>query len=181
MIDVINDSEAELRHLWHEELFTQDIYPGFPFRPTDWHAIAFNRDLHGNSRMALSDWMQLLDVLRQGTTDKVALLLTPFAEIHGRDPVQPIILPLEGDAVVSQFLEGSYFPEFFLAGESRTWAVRGDSDFTIIGGQKPLMSEFIARLGGMDRVSERMNAEFAIGEGEEDASMRSYLKKLLSD
>ena len=172
--------EEELRQLWHEELFAPDIFPGFPFRPADWHAIAFNRDVHGNSRIALGDWEALLEVLRRRTTDKVALLLTPFPELQGRDPVQPIVLPLEGDAVVSQFLEGPYFPEFFLAGESRTWAIRGDSDFTIIGGQKSLMSDLIDKLGGMARVSERMQREFDVGEGQEDSSMRSYLQMLLA-
>jgi hypothetical protein len=181
-MNISSDSLAtELRRLWHEELFSTRIYPDFPFRPRGWRAVAFNRDLHGNARIPIADWKRLLDVLRTHSTDEVALLLTPYADLNGLDPPQPIVLPLAGDAVVSQFLDREvYFPEFFLSGESRSWAVRGDSDFSIVGGEDELMSVFIDVMGGASSVLERMKEEFGVGDCDEDREMRIYLESLLA-
>ena len=167
---------------WRTRLFRKEIFPGFPFVPPDWIALAFNRDNHGDVRLPDETWQKLIVEILKRTREQVALIVSPEPLIAGTvaELEQPFVVPLNGPSMLAHFADTSrYLPEFFMAGASERWAIWGDSDLTVVGGEREMMSAIIDNIGGVPAALVMMTNDFALCESPDDSDMHLYLRALL--
>lgn len=172
---------AFLVERWRTGLFSKEIFPGFPFRPAGWRALAFNRDTVGNIRLPEIVWHHLFREVSIRTCETVAFVASPQPITGGivAEREQPFVVALDVQRVLAHFSDMSmYLPEFFMAGGSEHWAVWGDSDLTVLGGEFHLISTLIEELGGESKVIEDMARDFGLDEAPDSADMWAYLKGL---
>lgn len=180
MKDGLGTFSFYLLERWRAHLFNKNIFPGFPFRPTGWKALAFNRDNHG-ARLPLDVWQKVVVEFAQRTNEKYCFVMSSDPIVGGSvmSEEQPFIIPLDAKEIESHFRNSArYLPEFFMAGASEEWAVWGDSDITVLGGKAELMSVIATGLGGWEKILEMMKLDFGLTESSIDDQMRSYLEAL---
>src|SRR5690606_14459662 len=142
-----------------------EIFPGFPFVQQTWEALAFSRDTAGNSRLPMAVWTCLLRQIANRTRDRVAFITSPEPIHEGlvAAQTQPFVVALDERGVLTHFSDmGVYLPEFFMAGASERWAIWGDSDLTVLGGEVNVIHPVIEALGGERAVVEAMLRDFGV-------------------
>ncbi|WP_153022948.1 hypothetical protein [Rhodanobacter thiooxydans] len=168
---------------WRTSLFRADIFPGFPFVPLNWQALAFNRDNAGDMRLPSNIWRCLLDQAHERTRDTRAFVVSPAPIIGGvvMEREQPFVVPLDERSVLAHFSDMSlYLPEFFMSTASERWAIWGDSDLTVLGAECELITAVIEEYGGEAKAIEEMARDFGLRNTTEDHSMWTYLKGLVA-
>jgi hypothetical protein len=171
-----------LAEAWRTRLFQPEIFPGFPFVQTTWTALAFSRDNAGNSRLPTTAWACLFRQLASATRDRVAFITSPEPIYEGlvAARTQPFVVALDEQSVLAHFSDMDvYLPEFFMAGASERWAIWGDSDLTVLGGQVDVISPVIDALGGKSAVTEAMLRDFGVTSEPDEYGMSVYLRGLI--
>lgn len=167
---------------WKKDLFEQQIFPGFPFRKKSWRAIAFNRDLEGDLRIPASVWLLLVEAIQKRSGRTHALLASPYELSAGTvaQKPQPFAISLDERGIVDHFSNADfYLPEFFMSDGSESWAIWGDSDLTVLGGEADIMHDFLSKRGGDEKVLDQMFLDFGVTDTAESDEMRVYLKGVL--
>lgn len=170
-----------LSERWRHSIFGARIFPGFPFDNDGWVAIAYDRDREGGNRLPERIWRLLIDAVRSMTADSRAYVISPYPIVAGTvsEHAQPFEVPLSIAGVHGYFGESDrYLPEFLMAGVSEAWAIWGDSDITVLGGSRFIMSAVSEALGGEEGMVDEMARSFRLSDCVEDESMHLYLRDL---
>jgi hypothetical protein len=167
---------------WRTRIYRSEIFPGFPFVPTTWKAVAFNRDNVGNIRIPKEIWDLALREIRRKTRDSVGFVASPqpisAGSIAGSE--QPFVVGLDLFSVLEHFSNtNTYLPEFFMAGASEKWAIRGDSDLTVLGGDEDLISCVLNYFGGENEAIREMLRDFSVDDERHDFGMSAYIRGLV--
>lgn len=168
---------------WRMRLFSDEIFPGFPFRPSRWTAMAFDRDSQGGIRIPEAVWTCLVNTLRNSTKERFAFVASSHPLRGGvvAERQQPFVVALDPSSVIAHFNDRtSYLPEFFMAGGSETWAIWGDSDITVIGGDPEIMSLVTSSIGSPEALVEFIARDFRLKQNAEDAEMWTYIRRLVA-
>jgi hypothetical protein len=171
-----------LTEAWRTRLFQPQVFPGFPFLRPAWTALAFSRDNAGNIRLPMTVWAYLLRQIANTTRDRIAFVTSPEPISGGvvAARTQPFVVALDEQSVVAHFSDMDvYLPEFFMAGASERWAIWGDSDFTVLGGEMDVICPVVDALGGKRVALEMMLQDFAVATETDEYGMSSYLKGLI--
>jgi hypothetical protein len=177
-----NPSREVLAKKWNSEIFEEEIFPGFPFRPVGWRAIAFDRDKEGSLRMPLGIWRKLLREIRGFSGQSAAFVISPVPISSGlvAERSQPFIVPLTEKGIVGHFSDMNvYLPEFFMGDASSSWAIWGDSDITVLGGKNELIDALVDEIGGREEAVKMMLESFGVDGVGASSEMVDYLTALL--
>lgn len=172
---------AHLVEGWRRRIFKDRIFPGFPFRSSEWVAMAFNRDTQGLRRMPVAVWSSALGAMRH--IERFGFIVSPDPVVSGSvsQLEQPFVVALELESVLNHFDNSEmYLPEFFMSSASESWGIWGDSDFTVLGGHVAMMEYVFECFGGATGAMQQMVDDFHLDpRSAVDASMLEYCQQLL--
>ncbi|MHC9086273.1 hypothetical protein ACYX7E_14780 [Luteimonas sp. RIT-PG2_3] len=168
---------------WRKSIFQPQIFPGFPLKPGGWKALAFNRDRQGNTRLPEGVWRRLIDEIRRTYREEFAFVASPDPLTGGvvMEVEQPFVVRLNLDEVLAHFLRSDrYLPEFFMAGVGQKWAVWGDSDLTVVGGESSLLLSVMKEFGGEMGSVMAMTSDFGLDDSSANLPMLRYVNDLVA-
>lgn len=168
---------------WRNNVFKDNIFPDFPFKPADWKALAFNRDNHGLIRLPEVVWRLFIDEVKNISNEKYAFIASPDPIISGEimRREQPFAVSLNLGDVLAHFRSSEvYLPEFFMSGVEQKWAVWGDSDLTVVGGESKLLLSLIEELGGEKGAVASMISDFGLNDSADSLTMLDYFQRLVA-
>lgn len=158
-------------------LFSQKIYPDFPFVKKDWLAIAFDRDNYDNTR--LPEWF-FGEAKLEFSQHQEPILLKGYGERY-ENIGDGIELPFEWEAY-RQFMctSKNYSPDYMMKGPANDWAFWGDPETSVWGGEAAAMERIFDRRGGKEAVFALMLEEFGIPFGlSAYHELQAYLRRLV--
>lgn len=161
-----------------EDLFGEEIFPGFPFRNDNWLAVAFERDDYDNTRMPEWFFRAATRHFNQDGENKLLIMGEPVLSPHFSQEIGDI--PFDWEHYRSFMLSAERSAiEYKMASEDRKCGCWADPEMTIFGGAPEKMSELLNDAGGRDAMLAHIEQEFFLGEPTGNEDMRSFFRGLL--
>lgn len=155
------------------KVFSESIFPDFPFVNNGWRAIAFERDNYDCARMP--KWF-------------FDLAVSVFSE-NGDGVVQIDMIDENISAVqyrlclkwecYHDFMLANYSPEYFLTDPGARWGCWIDNEMTVWGGQSSAMMRIFDSIGGVEAVLQFMRNDFFLIDPPSNEKFDAYLVTLV--
>lgn len=161
------------------DIFAPSIFPGFPFQPSGWSAVAFERDNYDNTRVPEDFFVVMSEEFRRAGEQvlfvkgiEAAAMPDAYLEIE-------FSWPAYRNAMLTR---RNYSVEYRMVGAVQLCACWSDAELTVWGGESAVMRNVVERLGGQRTVEERMLRDFYLDEnGTDNQELRRYLARLLEN
>lgn len=160
-----------------DDLFSNRIFPGFPFKDRSWLAVAFERNMYDNTRMPEWFFLGASTIFNPSGRSKLLIKGDCFA-LEGRDEVAHVDFIWDSYAGFMRSQEG-FSLEYKMTNDAADFGCWADAELTIVGGEQGRMDALFNRCGGREPMLERIEREFFLDEPTGNEDMRSYFRGLL--
>lgn len=158
-------------------LFSQTIYPFFPFAKKGWIAVAFDRDNYDNTR--LPEWF-FVEAHKEFARPGAFMYVKGYGEDF-ESTGECLEIPFEWEAYRSFMLAPkNYSPEYKIHGVANDWAFWADPEISVWGGDAAAMERIFSRIGGKEQVFALMLSDFHLSDLTANQELQGYLRGLLS-
>lgn len=166
-----------MTHHMITDLFTDRIFPGFPFRNQHWLAVAFERNMYDAARMPEGFFREASRVFNPSRKSKLLMTGDCFV-LEGRVDVALVGFDWDGYSSFMRSKEG-FSLEYKMASDSGDWGCWADQELTVVGGEQRKMDRLLEQCGGRESMLKRMETEFFLDEPAGNEDMRAYFRGLL--
>jgi len=149
--------------------------PDNPLLRSNWAAIVFDRNWH--KTLAPDDvWAALLSAHADRSTDPHRIGIISFDALqNGCDAC--FVAPRLDELRAYWFADAQFLHDHYVFSPSYEWVARLDQDVSLFAGEEHFLSAVVTELGGLDRLMERMQAEFDPGPSD-SMGLGRYLKSI---
>jgi hypothetical protein len=160
-----------------DSLFSNNIFPEFPFKNQGWIAVAFERNAHSNTRMP--EWFFRSACKYYNPNGKNSLLIKgDFFLINGLEEV--VEIAFDWDSYKNLIFSPAGFSlEYKMIDKKRRCACWADPELTIFGGEPREMIKLLDEYGGRDHMLKNIESEFFLDRQSGNEDMRAYFRGLL--
>lgn len=160
-----------------DHLFSDEIFPGFPFKSQSWLAVAFERNRYDNTRMPEWFFREASMVFNPSGSSKLFIKGDCFA-LEGRDEIASVGFDWDSYSGFMRSPEG-FSLEYKMANGAADFACWADPELTVIGGESDRMDVLLDKCGGRESMLGHIEREFFLDESTGNEDMRSYFQGLL--
>lgn len=160
-----------------DDLFSDRIFPGFPFKNQSWLAVAFERNMYDNTRMPEWFFREASIAFNPSESSKLLIKGDCFV-LEGQDEVARIRFNWDSYSRFMQSPEG-FSLEYKMANDAADFGCWADAELTVVGGESSKMDALLDRCGGRESMLRRIEREFFLDEPAGNEDMRIYFQGLL--
>ncbi|HYG05103.1 MAG TPA: hypothetical protein VD865_01680 [Stenotrophomonas sp.] len=160
-----------------DPLFSDHIFPDFPFKNQNWLAVAFERNGYDNTRMPEWFFREASNVFNPSESSKLLIKGDCFA-LEGRGKIACVGFNWDCYSRFMRSAEG-FSLEYKMANGTADFACWADPELTVIGGESSKMDEVLDRCGGRESMLGHIEREFFLDEPAGNEDMRRYFRGLL--